>query len=109
MAAIDSAREAEFERVLRALVLEAVAKLPCEVFLFGSRARGETRRASDFDIGIRGLSKDSFETIRRHIEDAVEDGPILHEVDIVDFDSATEPFRTAALEDRVVWKNDLAT
>ena len=102
---VDPAREAEYERRVRELILSETSGSRCEVFLFGSRARGQARRTSDFDIGIRGLTKTAFETLKRRIEDAVEDGPIPHEVDLVDFDSATEPFSSVALKDRIVWKN----
>ena len=105
MADVDLERESDFELRLRGIVLDAVADARCEVFLFGSRARGETRRASDFDIGIRGLSAEGFRRVKRLVEDAVEDGNIPHEVDVVDFDNATEPFRGLALKDRVIWKN----
>jgi predicted nucleotidyltransferase len=104
-AEVDLERESDFELRLRVIVLSAVADARCEVFLFGSRARGETRRASDIDIGIRGLPVEGFRRVKRLVEDAVEAGNIPHEVDIVDFDSATEPFRSLALKDRVIWKN----
>jgi predicted nucleotidyltransferase len=102
----DEKREAGYEAELRKTVLEACTGLSCEVFLFGSRARGTARRASDFDVGILGLSPEEFARVKRIIEDRVEEGPIPHEVDVVDFERATEPFRTPALEGRVVWKND---
>jgi predicted nucleotidyltransferase len=104
-AGVDYARESGYEALLRELVLSAVACMPCEVFLFGSRARGAHGRASDFDIGIRGLSEREFESVKRRIEDEVEEGPIPHDIDIVDFDRVSEPFRSAALKDRIIWKS----
>ena len=104
-AEVDLSKEADFEGQVRALVLRTVSDSACEVFLFGSRARGETRRDSDLDIGIRGLSADAFARVKRLVEDSVEEGNIPHEVDIVDFDRAREPFRSIALKDRIIWKS----
>ncbi len=101
----DELREASYEAELKRIVLGATQGLSCEVFLFGSRARGEARRSSDFDIGIRGLSPEIFTRVRRSIEDAVEESCIPHEVDVVDFDRAGEPFLSVALRWRVVWKS----
>ncbi len=101
----DAEREAGYEAVLKAIVLKVLEGLPCEAFLFGSRPRGEARRSSDFDIGIRGLSPEAFSRARRIIEEEVEEGPIPHEVDVVDFDRASEPFKSAALAGGIVWKS----
>lgn len=105
VARFDEAREKEFELHLRALVLEIVADKACDVFLFGSRARRQAWRASDFDIGIKGLSATEFASIRRRIQDAVEESNILHGVDVVDFDRAGEPFSSVAQKDTIVWKS----
>jgi hypothetical protein len=56
-------------------------------------------------VGIRGLSAAAFSDVRRRITDAVEEGNIPHEVDVVDFSRASESFRSIALKDRIVWKN----
>jgi predicted nucleotidyltransferase len=103
--AVDAVREAHYENELRELVLRIVGDRKCEVFLFGSRAQKRTRRSSDFDIGIGGLSVCEFDTLKSSILDAVEESHIPHEVDIVDFDRALEPFRSVAQREMVVWKS----
>jgi uncharacterized protein len=105
MADIDEEREAGFEQRLRDIVLSAASDMACEIFLFGSRAQKRTRRSSDFDIGIRGLSEREFGILKERIEEAVEESTIPHEVDVVDFDRALEPFRSLAQRERVVWKS----
>jgi predicted nucleotidyltransferase len=105
MPEIDKVREAGFERELREIALAAASGLACEVFLFGSRAQGRTRRASDFDIGIKGLPVREFRALKEKIEASVEESHIPHEVDVVDFDQAPEPFRSVAMKERVVWKS----
>ena len=101
---VDHEREKEFEVSLPEIVLAICSEYECEIFIFGSRARGDIKRSSDFDLGIRGLSAAAFSDVRRRIVEEVEEGNIPHEVDVVDFDRASEPFRSMAFEDRSVWK-----
>ena len=102
---VDFKREKYYELLLREMVLRICAEFRCEVFLFGSRARGEVRRASDFDIGIRGLAQADFRLVKRRIEEQAEESIIPHEVDVVDFDQAGERFGTEALRRIAVWKS----
>jgi predicted nucleotidyltransferase len=106
---IDSKREKYYELLLREIVLRSSAEFRCEVFLYGSRAWGEVRRASDFDIGIMGLAQADFRIVKRRIEEEVEESIIPHEVDVVDFDQAGERFKTEALRRIAVWKSVSAT
>jgi predicted nucleotidyltransferase len=102
---VDHERERRYELLLRDIVLRSSAELRCEVFLFGSRARGEVRRASDFDIGIAGLSHEDSRRLKRRIEEEVEDSTIPHGVDVVDFEHVGEGFRTEALRGITVRKS----
>jgi uncharacterized protein len=102
---VDHERERHYELLLRDIVLRSSAELRCEVFLFGSRARGQVRRASDFDIGIAGLSHADFRLLKRRIEEEVEDSIIPHGVDVVDFDQVGEGFRAEARRGITVWKS----
>ena len=58
-------------------------RFPCvrEVLLFGSRATGHARRASDIDLAISAPDA----TARQWLEltDAIEEAPIIYEFDIV--------------------------
>jgi predicted nucleotidyltransferase len=62
-----------------------------QVILFGSRAGGEPRPASDFDIGIQGEQPLASE-IFRDIEDALESLPTLYEIELVDLNRVTPAF-----------------
>jgi predicted nucleotidyltransferase len=67
------------------------------VFLFGSRATGEARPHSDFDVGVVGdepLSLDDFFAI----EDQLDDLPTLYKIDWVDFNRASSRFRERAMQ-----------
>ncbi|HUX43088.1 MAG TPA: nucleotidyltransferase domain-containing protein [Rectinemataceae bacterium] len=105
MGDFDEARESEFEEELRSLVIAIAGGANCEIFLFGSRARRTAGRASDFDIGVRGLSTREFGALKSRIEEAVEESRIPHGVDVVDFDRADEVFVAIADREKVIWKS----
>lgn len=66
------------------------------VFLFGSRATGDARPHSDFDVGVAGdapLPLDDFYAI----EDQLDDLPTLYKIDWVDFNRASPHFRERAM------------
>ena len=52
-----------------------------EVYLFGSQATGRANKNSDVDLGIRGLSSNSFFALHYDLERALN-----MRVDLVDFD-----------------------
>ena len=71
------------------------------LFLFGSRARGTARPASDIDLGIEGPSPVPYATLAA-IREGLEEAPILHSVDVVDFRRVPRKFREVARERRYV-------
>lgn len=65
-------------------------------FLFGSRAAGMNREHSDYDLGITGpraLTPGEWGALH----DALEEAPIIHAVDVVDFYAASDRFKHVAL------------
>ena len=72
------------------------------VFLFGSRASGREKNASDYDIGIYTGSSVPLLKIAK-IKDELEDYSIPVDVDIVDFSKASDEFRTIALQEVQIW------
>ena len=67
------------------------------VFLFGSRATGDARLHSDFDIGVVGdepLPLNDFYAI----EDQFDDLPTLYKIDWVDFNRSSPRFRERATQ-----------
>jgi predicted nucleotidyltransferase len=86
----------EVARVIRKL-------LPSQEYgavLFGSRATGQARRASDWDIGIVGPRPLDGAT-RELIRESLDNLPTLHTLDLVDLADAPEAFREAALRSTV--------
>jgi predicted nucleotidyltransferase len=73
------------------------------VFLFGSRADGQGRERSDFDIGL--LSSEPFdEALLRKIREAIEESTVPHKVDIVDFTRVEPEFKKQVLEGKIkIW------
>lgn len=87
---------------VRRIVFEVLGGLPVRVFLFGSAARGEMRRASDIDIALlsdRPLPRDRLASLR----EALEEAPILHEVDVVDLAGVDEDMRRRILAEAIEW------
>lgn len=67
------------------------------VFLFGSRATGDARPHSDFDIGVMGnepLPLNDFYAI----EDQLEEIPTLYKIDWVDFSRVSPRFSERAMQ-----------
>jgi predicted nucleotidyltransferase len=58
-------------------------RFPCvrEVRVFGSRATGEARRASDLDLAISAPDATSAEW--QELAEALDDAPLIYEIDIV--------------------------
>lgn len=72
------------------------------VFLFGSRAAGIHRRASDFDIGLYSGRKIPLKKIAM-IKDELENYPIPVDIDIVDFSVVTDDFKNLAKKEIKIW------
>jgi len=66
-------------------------RFPCvrEVRLFGSRATGQARRASDLDLAISAPDATADQWLE--LTDALEAAPIIYEFDIVRIESTHNP------------------
>lgn len=65
---------------------------PNEIILFGSRARGDHRENSDFDIAIKAPTLASADWARLQLE--LEEEPItLCRVDLVDFNQLNDDYK----------------
>ncbi len=76
-----------------------------EVFLFGSRAMGNNRKWSDYDIGILGKSKIPTQILTK-VEGELEDSDIPYKVGIVDFTQVSDKFKRVALKNRKLWNQN---
>ncbi len=73
-----------------------------EVFLFGSRAAGNNRKWSDYDIGILGKGKIPYQILTK-AENELEDSDIPYRVDIIDFTQVSDKFKSIALTSKKPW------
>lgn len=91
-------REDEVRRMLRDLMLKSRGRLAGHrVVLFGSRARGDARPRSDFDLGVVGETPLPLADFYA-LADQLEVLPTLYRIDWVDLARTSETFRRAALE-----------
>lgn len=67
-----------------------------QLFVFGSRAEKESRKFSDFDIGILGEKPVPAKKLIL-IEEALEESDLPYCVDIVDFHNVSDKFKKIAL------------
>jgi uncharacterized protein len=65
---------------------------PEKIILFGSRARGDARENSDFDIGVQGRSC-SEDAWNRLIVDIMEEPYTLYPIDLVEIEKLTEAYQ----------------
>ena len=100
----DNASERNYLELMQDLVLRVTSSLDCTIYLFGSRARGVSRRSSDIDIGFSGLSEPLFTKTRDLLLAELEESVIPHHVDLVNFDTAPADFRATAMEKVIIWK-----
>ena len=93
-----------FIQKLKEQVLEFLGNENIEIVVFGSRARGDNITFSDVDIGI--IPRGEFNRGRLALlREFIENSNIPYKVDIVDFSSASERFKSEALKDAEIWKD----
>ena len=88
---------------VRGLVLEALAPYPVRVYLFGSRATGPARRASDVDVAI-DPREPLPPIVLSNLREALEESTIPYFVDVVDLHHADSEFRRRILSQGVPWR-----
>lgn len=67
------------------------------LFLFGSRAVGQNRQFSDYDLGILGPKKVSATALALMNAD-LDDSDIPYRVEVIDFQNVSESFRRVAMK-----------
>ncbi len=91
-------REVEILQMLQDLFASRKADLDKHrVFLFGSRARGDAKQRSDFDLAVDGDEPLAIQKFYE-IEEALESLPTLYSFDWVDITKVNSRFREEALK-----------
>ncbi len=75
---------------------------PERIWIFGSRARGDARMTSDFDIAFQISAKQSVKNWENFCLLAIDSPPSLHLYDWVDFNRAGEDLRQNIERDGVI-------
>lgn len=90
-------REDEVRRMLQDLFSKSGKRLAGHrVVLFGSRARGDARPRSDFDLAVIGETPLPLHDFYA-LADQLDELPTLYRIDWVDLARASEKFRQSAL------------
>lgn len=66
-----------------------------QLFFFGSRVKGDNFPRADIDLGVEGKSKLTPE-VKFKILDELERLPLLHKIDLVDFQNVSSEFKKEA-------------
>lgn len=94
------------ERAEKAIRGIAERSLPhASLVLFGSRARGDARRRSDFDLAV--VPRDGFSDNELVIfSDSLErSSEIIYPIDLVDMRQASEELKAKIEAEGLIWKN----
>ena len=88
---------------VREIACEALADHDARVYLFGSSARGQTRRWSDIDVAIdplRPLPSDLVAKLRERFEESA----VPYDVDVIDLSKASPETRARVKRESLLWK-----
>ena len=87
---------------IKEIVLDELSGYSVTVYLFGSRARGPVRRASDVDIAVEA-HEPLPPRVLAHLRDSLEESTVPYRVDILDLALAGDALRERVKRDGVVW------
>jgi len=88
------------EERIKKVLFENIDKNKFKAFLFGSRAMGNYRKNSDYDIGIIWEKRLSFQELMK-IKNKLRELPYL--IDLVDFKTVDKEFSEIALNKIIKW------
>jgi predicted nucleotidyltransferase len=90
------------ERLIVQGILENLLPRDAKIWVFGSRAKGKARAASDLDLAV-----DAGRALTLHeqgrLADAFDEAPLPYKVDVVDIQTVSPAFRAIVEGDRIAW------
>lgn len=92
----------DYLELTKSIILKYIDSSQYQVFLFGSRACGKSKYASDIDVGVLGNHPLS-NIIKSEIEHEIEESMVPFKVEIVDFSEVDENFKEKALQTILKW------
>lgn len=91
------------EENIKKIIFEHLSPKEYRIFVYGSRAAGRDRKWSDYDIGILG-DRPIPDRVIMNIEEELEESPdILYNVDVVDFSTVSQDFKSIAMQKIIPW------
>lgn len=98
----DPGLEARWLGQVREVVSRVLAPFSVDLYLIGSRARGDSRLASDIDLAVdpRG---DLPESVLAELHEALEESTVPVRVDLIDMRRAGEELRAKILKEGIRW------
>ena len=99
----DAVEEVSLEEAKR-IVLGKLGGTRAKVYLFGSRAQGNPRAASDIDIGILDDAPIA-DILLSDIRETLFESTIPYRVDVVDLGQVDAEFRRRVLTEGIPWKD----
>ena len=88
--------------MVKQIVLKHVPKNEFAVFLFGSRAAGNSNSLSDIDVGILGTTPLPT-SILANLESDLEESIVPFKIDLIDFYQVDKAFKNEALSAVQIW------
>ncbi len=98
----DPATEKRWLEQVRAIATNVLAPYDVDLYLFGSRARGEAKEASDIDLALDARGELPPSVLAR-LDEQFDESTIPVRVDVVDLRNAGEPLRAKALREGIRW------
>jgi hypothetical protein len=98
----DPEAEARWLGLARDIATRLLAPHDVEVYLFGSRARGDARLASDIDLAIEPRG-DLPASVLAKLADELEESTIPVRVELIDLRTAGERLRDSVRRDGIRW------
>ena len=90
---------------VRTMILDAVRPYHAQVWLFGSRARGDSTSGSDIDVAVQSPSGAIPGGVLAQLRDRLFESPVPWEVDVVDLAEAGPEFRSKVLAEGIPWND----
>jgi predicted nucleotidyltransferase len=103
-ATVDAFQPAACIDLVRRTVLEALAGEDVAVLFFGSRARGNARRASDIDVALAPRQALKAGVLAR-LHEQLEDLRIPYTVDLVLLNQVSATFRDQVMMEGIRWRS----
>lgn len=91
-------------KTIKNIIYTHVNPKDTKVFIFGSWATGTARKYSDIDIGLEGKMVNA--RLIQEITNAFEDSDLPYTVDVVDFGSVSNKFKTIATQKIIYLSHD---